>query len=321
MLFWKKESEEEKLAKQKQEAAVAALKAGDIPPIARERLELQRKYGVDFFSSDLTAKEYLLTREAGYKTLGQVMGTSFFRVGFWGQIRMGWDYTTRELLEVTQANLDARQLAVKRMVTEAKLLGASGVIAVRIENNQHEWSSGVVEFTAFGTAVVVPGYPEGAEPFASALTGQEFWMLHEAGYWPCGLAMGVCCYYVHSNAFSQQLVNYSNNWLNQVTNQEVEQYTECIYRARHLAMNRFQGDMQQMNAEGAVGMTVKCNLRDVEYESNDRTYHDLLVNFVAMGTAIRKGDHEPTPVKPLMIYDLASKSYRSVEYESVDFEM
>jgi uncharacterized protein YbjQ (UPF0145 family) len=314
MLFWKKPTDEEKLAKRKQEEAIAALNAGDIPPIARERLELQRKYGGNFFTSDLTAKEYLLSREAGYKTLGQVMGTSFFRVGLWGQWRMSWDYTTRELSQITQANLDARQYAVKRMTTEAKLLGASGVIGVRIESNHHAWSDGVVEFTAFGTAVMVPGYPQEAEPFASGLSGQEFWLLHEAGYWPCGLAMGVCSYYIHTDSYNRRLVN-SSGWFNQYANQEVEQYTEGVYRARHLAMKRLTGDLKQMKAEGAVGMSVKCTLRDVEYELNDVTYHDLLVNFIALGTAVRQGDHEATPVKPLMIYDLATKSYRSCEFE------
>ena len=88
MPFWRKETEEEKLAKRRQEATITALNEGDIPPLARERLELQRKYGQNFFTSDLTAKEYMLTREGGYKTLGQVMGTSFFRIGLFGSWRM-----------------------------------------------------------------------------------------------------------------------------------------------------------------------------------------------------------------------------------------
>jgi uncharacterized protein YbjQ (UPF0145 family) len=315
MPFWKKETEQEKLAKQRQEATIAALNNGDIPLIARERLELQRKYGTNFFTSDLTAKEYMLTREAGYKTLGQVMGTSFFRVGLFGTTRMTLRGYTGELSQVTQAHIDARRFAVNRMITEAKILGASGVIAVRIQSNNHAFADGVVEFTAFGTAVVVDGYPADAEPFASALTGQEFWLLHEAGYWPCGLAMGMCSYYVATNYSNQSLVNWRNNWWGQFSNQEIEQYTQAIYTARHLAQNRLQQDLRTFNAEGAVGMTVKCDLRDVEYESNDTTYHDLLIEFVAIGTAVRAGNHQLTELKPLVMYDLAKKSYRNLDYQ------
>ena len=84
MWLFRKETDEEKQQKQRQQEAVDALNRGEIPPIAKERILHENAQGRNFFSSDLTTREYLLVREAGIQTVGQVMGTAFYKVGFWG---------------------------------------------------------------------------------------------------------------------------------------------------------------------------------------------------------------------------------------------
>src|SRR5215470_3082210 len=103
MPFWRKETEEEKRQKEFQEASQKALTRGELPLVARQRLELQRQSGARFFSSDLTANEYLLTREAGYEPIGQVMGSCFYKVGFRG-FYAGFLSQTGELLPLSQAH-------------------------------------------------------------------------------------------------------------------------------------------------------------------------------------------------------------------------
>ncbi len=305
MPFWRKETEHEKLTRQIQEAAVKALESGQLPAIARHRLENQAKLGDSFFTSDLTSREYLLSREAGYKTLSQVMGSAFVSISLFGMFNSG--RRTGELTSVTQAHLYARQMAVQRMQMEAEVLGATGVISVELTMRNYDWSSQLVEFTALGTAIQVPGRPAGEEPFTSNLSGQEFWQLHQAGYWPRGLAFGICSYYIYTDPQTRKTMY---NWWggNNLANREITLYTQGFYEARERAMGRLVNDIRLHKAEGAVGMSIDQRLEDVEYEVNDVTYHDVLVHFAALGTAVEK-DRLPTRSprqSPLLIYDLAS---------------
>lgn len=308
MFFFKKESEEDKQAKLRQEAAVKALEAGDLPPIALERLERERALGGKFFSSDLTCREYMLLKELGVQTLGQVMGTCFYKIGF---NRVGsWSTSTGELTELTHAQHTSRLRAVERMQKEAAMLGAHGVVGVHLKRVNHGWSGGLTEFTAYGTAIRIPDWPEGKTPFTSSLNGQEFWQLHKAGYEPLGLVMGVCAYYMYTDISTR---NAMRNWWggNNNNNQEIELYTQGFYRGRHLAMSRLTMELGELRADGAVDMTIEPHLQEIEYEVNDTRYIDLLLNFVAMGTAVRavplkdRGELR----KPLLVLNLANGKF------------
>jgi uncharacterized protein YbjQ (UPF0145 family) len=127
--FWifKKESDEEKARKAEQQASVAALEAGDLPLIARRRLQEQVSAGSSFFTSTLSAKEYLLSKEAGYQILGPVMGSAFVRIPY--QLTYP---SSGELTKVTEGRREARRLAISRLAKEAEILGAHGVIGVKV---------------------------------------------------------------------------------------------------------------------------------------------------------------------------------------------
>ena len=187
MAFWNKESEEGKAARlamqQEQEESLAALAAGKIPLQAQRRLAAQAgKAG--FFTSDLLSNEHLLVRQAGFEPIGQVMGSAFYKValaGYGNFVR-----ATGELAFVTQAQLAARGLALSRLKQEAALLGAQGVVGVRLKAGNYDWSSHLIEFTAIGTAIRSRDQAGMAneDPFTSALSGQDFWKLCRAGFLP-----------------------------------------------------------------------------------------------------------------------------------------
>lgn len=317
MPFWRKESEEQKLAKQtekarkegeqrRQEETIAALERGDIPPIARERILREKHMGKNFFSSDLTTREYMLTKQAGFQTLGQVMGTSFFKISFWGNFNT-YQRWTGELDAVTRAVSDARSTAIDRMRQEAKLLGASGIIGVRVQKRRHEWSSNVTEFTAFGSAIKIPDWPDGEEPFTSALNGQEFWQLYKDGYLPRAVVMGNCAYYVHMDPSTR---NQIYGWFS--PNQEVYSFTEGYRTAAKLANVRMQVELANLHADGAVGVTVDPGREFISYEVNDVHYHDMLLNYVMIGTAVSANPNRTQQhTAPLLVLDLATKTYRN----------
>ena len=104
MALW--ESPEQKSRREAQEATRRALERGQIPYKARHRLELQRQSGDRFFTSDLTCREYLLTREAGYDPIGLVMGTAFYKVSFWGYFNSYRSFTG-ELTQLSHAQLSS----------------------------------------------------------------------------------------------------------------------------------------------------------------------------------------------------------------------
>ncbi|XGV97504.1 MAG: heavy metal-binding domain-containing protein [Leptolyngbya sp. BL-A-14] len=306
MPFW--ESAEAKSRREAHEATRRALERGQIPYRARHRLEEQRQRGDRFFTSDLSSNEHLLTREAGYEPIGLVMGTAFYKVSFWGYFN-SYRTLTGELTSLSQAQLAARELAVARLQQEAILLGAHGVIGVRLQLGGYDWSARTVEFTAIGTAIRIPNHDPDPYPFTSDLSGQEFWQLHQAGYYPRGLVLGICSYYVHTDRNTRNMTRGGFWGLGSSQNQEITSYTQGFQRARHLATERLTADIRKHGGEGAVGMHIDMGIEDIEYEVNDIKYHDLLAHFVAVGTAIvhdpqlKAGDRKA----PLLYYDLADR--------------
>lgn len=240
--------------------------------IAHHRFDQQQRIsqqsGKSFFSSDLSTNEYLLMREAGCDPLGLVMGTSFYQVGFYRNL---WGYRSRtgEVEALTQAQLAARELAVSRLQQEAALLGAHGVIGVRLKKSRGGWGFGRVEFTAIGTAIRISGRPMPQQPFTSDLSGQEFWQLRQAGYFPKGLVFGACSYYVHSDRTTRQLMNptlWGNLFGQGRRNQELVQLTQGFQDARELAILRLTQDLNHLGAQGAVGMQIEISEEVIVYQ-------------------------------------------------------
>jgi len=282
-LFGSQSPEAIRLA-ERRKATLASLDKGGIPLDARERIEREMALGKNFFSSDLTAREYLLAKETGVEVIGLVMGSSFYNVSWFG-LQQRQRRHTGEMLDLSQAHMDARSRAMSRLREEAALMGASGVIGVKLESNSHEWSSRLTEFTAVGTAVRIPGW-QGA-PFTSALSAQEFWQLYNAGYVPHDVAFGVCSYYMYTDQDTRNIVQATGGWFGgNSQNIEVALYTGGLQFAREKAMDRVTDDIKAHKADGVVGMDIECSLEHVEYESNKTTYHDLIAHFLAFGTTV-----------------------------------
>lgn len=299
--FWQAESVAEQLREKERQEAVRALERGDIPHIAKKRIQEHLNRQDKFFSSDLSVREFLLGKESGIEPISQVMGTCNFNVSYFGSYT-GSYRSTGELTNITDAQFHGRRLALERMRREAELLGASGVIGVRIVSKPPDLGRRHSEFTAYGTAVHVPGYPQGAQPFTSDLNGQEFWQLLKAGYHPAGVAMGVCSYYIYSNWVARQQM-YGTLGFGNAKNQEIDDYTWGFTAARDMAMSRLVVELSGLDADGIVGMKIDHDIEEIEYEANRTTYRDLLVNFVALGTAVRQVQVVPQ-ASPLLCIDM-----------------
>ena len=201
-----------------------------LPQSVIERLQAEReRIESGAFSSALGVGEMLLARQSGYRVLGQVMGASVYQFGgqwtnpnwrnnWQARLTQGVSY---ELTAITAALVSARVLALQRLREEARLLGAQGVVGVRLRLQEPVGAGkNHLEMLAIGTAVArqsdatepansraapatstfnLPRIADVAAkqtvevaPFLSNLSGEETWKLESAGYAPCGLIMGNC---------------------------------------------------------------------------------------------------------------------------------
>src|SRR5215469_6869470 len=121
-----------------------------VPQDAMRRLaELQPGKAGSIFTSDLSVNEFLLVREAGFRPLGLVLGSSIYHVG----LQIGRWSKNQERDVLSQAMYHARELAMSRMEVEAQTLGADGVVGVRLDVEMKEFGADIAEFIAVGTAV------------------------------------------------------------------------------------------------------------------------------------------------------------------------
>ena len=244
-----------------------------IPQHAIERLRGLRGQGHPggIFTSDFSVNEFLLVRKAGFEPVGLCVGTCVYHVGIqygsWGQ--------NQELTVLSQAMYHARELAMSRMREEARDMGADGIVGVRLTVKHLEWDSNLLEFMAIGTGVVhAKGHqgfrgPKG-DPFTSDLSGQDFWTLLHAGYRPLEMVMGSCVYHVAHQGLFQSLGQTGRNV-------EMTNFSQALYDAREIAMERMQQEATDAGAEGVVGM---------ELHEGSHNWKPHVIEFFAVGTAV-----------------------------------
>jgi uncharacterized protein YbjQ (UPF0145 family) len=110
------------------------------------------------FTSDLTAQEFWLTIDKGYRPLGLVVGNSVYSIGHIRGLLGNWKAQFRgDVMEFSQLLYDARKIAMWRMQEEARLLGADGIIGVELEIKELHHVLGrageFIEVVSVGTAV------------------------------------------------------------------------------------------------------------------------------------------------------------------------
>ena len=247
--------------------------ADGLPKHALERLRGLRTAGKadGVFTSDFSVNEFLLVRKAGFEPVGLAVGSCIYHLGIqygaWGQ--------NQELDVLSQAMYHARELAMTRMREEARDMGADGVVGVRLTVKRLEWDANILEFVAIGTGVVHaqghPGYrgPKGV-PFTSDLSGQDFWTLLHAGYRPLEMVMGSCVYHVAHQGFLKSMGQVGRNV-------ELTNFSQALYDAREIAMERMQNEAMEAGAEGVVG---------VDLHEGSHNWQPHVIEFFAVGTAV-----------------------------------
>ena len=305
---------------ERQQASIASLERGGLPIAAQERISELRE-GKTAWTSDLSVSEMTAIHHAGFEPIGMVMGSSVFRIaaqwgytsvfgltgtaaaggqvrtypcthGFYGygvgnEHRTGYNWEHRYY---EGGVTEARNTALRRILEEARGLGAHGVVGVRILRRHLEGVGNSLEFTCIGTAVRRPGGPELRVPFMSHLDGVAFSKLLHGGYVPVALVMGIGALEIDPGCATEWQLRSWNN-------ARVPQISDGIETARMLGINHLESEIQSVDADGAVGV-------ETDFASYELGGEAMLIELFLLGTAVRRYAREPLDEPPLPIMRL-----------------
>jgi uncharacterized protein YbjQ (UPF0145 family) len=235
------------------------------------------------FSSDLEINEWSALARLGITPLTQVMGSSIYHVGW----QPTYYNVPSEVRVISDAFNESRRLALGRLMEEAQACRADAVVGVRITQGVHDWAADAVEFIAVGTAVRLPQAlrdPAG-QTVLSDLSGQEFVLLCEAGIRPVGIAAHTSVHYIP--ATGQTRMAQGAMW-GRWANQELQDFSQGVYEAREKAMGFVTAQVQALDGNGVIGVSVNEHSRTHEVKRGMYDTRDLEVTFHVMGTAIRE---------------------------------
>jgi len=264
--------------------SLARLEQGHIPLAAAElaRTSGEAASGRAPFASDLSVSEFALLHSLGLEPITLVVGSSIFHVG-WQNVFYN---APTEFETVSHAYNEARRLALGRLLEEAQTVGADAVVGMRIQQGAHDWAAGAVEFLAAGTAVRLPEELRSTRgPVLTALDGQEFWQLVSAGIRPVGVVAATSVHYAPATAQTVRAMSgvFGSSW----RNQELPDYTEGFYAARHKAVGAVRHQAQELGADGIVGVQFTQHARaHLVRQIGTMEREDLIVTLHVLGTAV-----------------------------------
>jgi uncharacterized protein YbjQ (UPF0145 family) len=119
------------------------------------------------FSSHLSGQDLTMLLRSGHAPVALVLGNCVYHVAAQGMMQtLRQTGQNVELPQWTQANYEAREIAMTRMQAEAERDGATGIVGVRFAVENYVWGVHSFEFYVDGTAVrkiaagepIIPSY-------------------------------------------------------------------------------------------------------------------------------------------------------------------
>jgi len=223
------------------------------------RASRSRARGGPAWTSNLAVAEVLALRTLRVEPVAHVVGASVYRMparAFKGK----GNVASRELPAVSRALADVHARALRRLCAEASLVGAHGVVDVRIAYHEDEWGRSLIEAVARGTAVRVPGCPPLDPPFLGAMPAQDIGCLWRGGYTPVTIVTGCVAFYVSSTlTAAQQTIGADFRPRNIEINDRTVDLSEAWRRARR----RLADAAESLGAEGVVGVETRRRVHAV----------------------------------------------------------
>lgn len=266
-----------------------------LPPAAAARMERFREGGVH--TSLLSVPSMVSVTDAGLPPVGEVMGCMVEHIGWQGWTgcgyggASGWStgWAPSQTITSGQGNewagykpyVDALYRgygsALERMVSEARAMGADGVVGVKLTADH--LGEGNREFVALGTAVRSAGAVHPKRPFVTDLSGVDVGKLLQAGWVPASIAIGISVAVRHDDWAT---LSQANAWN---ANTEVWGYTELVTHVRADARARFGEHVARAGADGAIVSSMGLHVWEIEPSERHR---DHVAESSVFGTTVAK---------------------------------
>ncbi len=281
-----------------------ALERGELPARVNQRIQATQA-GERPWLSTLDIADLYLAEGLQIIPLGHVTGSAYYHVATdpRGREYLDGDSNAGNLIRGYYAS---RDLAVRRLVQEAKGAGAHAVIDAQFKVSRQER---VIEVSIVGTAIQWKGVREGKRIPVSPLSGEEFFKLAQIGWMPLGLALG---YHWHVMPVGYRTRQISTSSYGQ--NQELAGVSQRFSLTREVATRMLRRDAAAMGANGVAGVHIDTHIEETEimytggfpgqymridntnylYEENGTVEVPAFnLEFYATGAAIRKIGNGP----------------------------
>jgi uncharacterized protein YbjQ (UPF0145 family) len=226
------------------------------------------------FTSSSDVQDLFCQWDANYAPVSFVFGNVAYSIGFgrnlFGSIRQ---MARGEVKQFSQVFNTTRNLALSRIIEEAKEKGANSVVGIRT-SILAIGVNGVQEMMMLGTASVNNEIADLAEAVGgvttSDLDAEETWNIAKLGYAPMKLLIGTSVYSLGiAGGIKAALKNFVKG--------EIGSLTNLIYGAREQSLKTIHAQAEEIGADHVLGI---------------KTYiYDLgngLIEFLAIGTAVKK---------------------------------
>jgi len=239
-----------------------------------------------FFSSAASGIELYCHLDAGYRPVKFVMGNIAYALGV-GRGLMGSVRTLArgEVHEFSSMYNQIRHTALARLKAEAARAGANAVVDVRVQMLPH--GPGTVELLLTGTASHHDGFSSGPVPdsqvVTSELSGEELWNLTQLGLVPHQLVMA-------TSVYSLGVVGGIGAMFQGLARGELTDVTRLVYEARENCLELIRKEANAIGADRVIGN--KLQIREIG---------SGMIEVVAVGTAVRRGDDRFKPETPHLI--------------------
>ena len=223
------------------------------------------------FSTSSDGQELFTQVDAGYQPLRFVFGNVAYSIGITKGL-LGSIKTLRrgEIKEFSGIFNTTRNLALQRIIDDAKKVGANSIVGIET-SILPVGISGVQEMLMIGTASYNKKLAEqNIDMVTSDLTCQEMWNMTKMGYAPVRLVLG-------TSVYSLGFVGGVTSFVKSFVKGEIPELSRMIYDAREESLAIIKREADELGCEDVVGV------KTYVYQLGSG-----LIEFLAIGTAVKK---------------------------------
>jgi uncharacterized protein YbjQ (UPF0145 family) len=234
---------------------------------------------IQFFSSSASGQELYSQIDSNYIPVKFVFGNVAYSIGVMKSFTGGLkSFVKGEVKEFTDIFVKTRNLALDRIISQARNVNANSVLGIKTEILTMNYNIEVEEMLMSGTASynnnLSADYTQ--NPITCNLSAEEIWNISKMGYIPQKLMIGTSVYSLGAvGNFAAALRSFVKG--------EVSQLTQLIYSARESAIQKIKDEASSIGADEVINIKTYVN-----------SIGGTLIEFLAIGTAIKRDSKAST---------------------------